>query len=54
MEKCNKDTARNRHITWRFHCARQGTALKEHKIEWIGTKFQLIDILTKVGNSPSF
>ena len=27
----------------------QGTSLKEHKFEWIGTKFQLADTLTKSG-----
>ena len=54
MANCNKDTAGNRHVARRFHYVRQGTALKEHKFEWIGTKFQLADILTKVGNKSSF
>ena len=54
MAKCNKDTAGNRHVARRFHYVRQGTALKEHKFEWIGTKYQLADILTKVGNKSSF
>ena len=52
MAKCNKDIAGNRHVTQQFHYVREGTALKEHKFEWIGTKFQLADILTKVGNRP--
>ena len=54
MAKCNKDTAGNRHVARRFHYVRQGTALKEHKFEWISSKFQLADILTKVGNKCSF
>ena len=54
MANCNKDTAGNRHVACRFHYVRQGTALKEHKFEWIGTKYQLADILTKVGNKSSF
>ena len=54
MAKCNKDTARNSLVARRFHYVRQGTALKEHKFEWIGTKYQLADILTKVGNKSSF
>ena len=54
MAKCNKDTAGNRHVARRFHYVRQGTVLKEHKFEWISSKFQLADILTKVGTKPSF
>ena len=54
MAKCNKDTAGNRHVARRFHYVRQGTVLKEHEFEWIGSKFQLADILTKVGNKSSF
>ena len=54
MAKYNKDTARKRHVVQRFHYVVQGTALKEHMFEWIGTKFQLADILIKVGNRPSF
>ncbi len=54
MAKCNKDTAGNRHVARQFHYVRQGTVLKEHKFEWISSKFQLADILTKVGNKPSF
>ena len=47
MANCNKDTAGNRHVARRFHYVRQGTALKEHKFKWIGTKYQLADIVTK-------
>ena len=54
MAKCNKDTAGNRHVARRFHYVRQGTVLKEHEFEWISSKFQLADILTKVGNKSSF
>ena len=54
MAKYNKDTAGNRHVAQRYDYVRQGTALKEHEFEWIGTKFQLADILSKVGNRPSF
>ena len=38
MAICNKDTAGNCHIAQRYHYVRQGTALNEHKFEWIGTK----------------
>ena len=54
MAKCNKDTAGNRHVARRFHYVRQGSVLKEHKFEWISSKYQLADILTKVGNKSSF
>ena len=49
MPKCNKDTAGNRHVAGRYHYVRQGTSMNEHKFEWIGTKFQLADTLTKPG-----
>ena len=54
MAKCNKDTAGNRHVARRFHYVRQGTALNEHQFHWIGTKYQLADVLTKVGSNASF
>ena len=54
MAKCNKDTAGNRHVVRRYHYVRQGTALQEHKFEWIGTKHQLADHLTKPGSEKSF
>ena len=38
MATCNKDTAGNRHVAQRYRYVRQGTALNEHKFEWIGTK----------------
>ena len=54
MAKCDKDTAGNRHMTRRYHYIRQGTALKEHKFDWINTKAQVADILTKVGTQATF
>ena len=54
MAKCNKDTAGNKHVARRFHYVRQGTVLNEHKFQWICSKFQLADILIKVGNKASF
>ena len=54
MAKCNKDTAGNRHVARRFHYVRRGTVLKEHEFQWINSKFQLVDIFTKVGNKASF
>ena len=49
MSKCDKDSAGNRHVARRYHYVRQGTALKEHHFNWINTKAQVADILTKVG-----
>ena len=49
MSKCNKDTAGNRYVARRYHYLRQGTSMNEHKFEWIGTKLQLTDTLTKPG-----
>ena len=54
MAKCNKDTAGNRHVARRYHYVRQGTAMKEHVFEWIGTKYQLADTLTKPGTPATF
>ena len=54
MAKCNKDTAGNSHVARRFHYVRQGTALNEHKFLWISTKYQLADVLTKVGSNSKF
>ena len=53
MANGNKNTAGNKNVASRFHYVRQGTALKEHNFEWIGTKYQLADILTKVGTKSS-
>ena len=47
MATCNKDTAGNHHVARRYYYVRQGIALNEHKFEWIGTKHQLADTLTK-------
>ena len=54
MAKCNKDTAGNRHVARRYHYVQQGTTLKEHKFEWISTKYQLADPLTKSGTMGTF
>ena len=54
MAKCNKGTAGNRHVARRYHYVQQGTALQEHKFEWIGTKHQLADPLTKPGSEKNF
>ena len=54
MAKCYKDTAGNRHVARRYHYVRQGTALQEHKFEWIGTRNQLADPVTKPGSEKSF
>ena len=50
IAKCNKDIAWNRHITRRFHFEREEKALNEHQFHWINTKYQVVDILTKVGS----
>ena len=54
MSKCNKDTAGNRHVARRYHYVRQGTSMNEQKFEWIGTKLQLADTLTKPGTPGTF
>ena len=54
IARCNKDTAGNRHVARRYHYVRQGTTLKEHVFERIGTKNQLADILTKSSNPIIF
>ena len=54
MAKCNKDTAGNRHVARRYHYVRQGSTLKEHIFEWISTKYQLADPLTKPGTIGTF
>ena len=54
MARCNKDTAGNRHVARRYHYVRQGTRLKEHVFEWIDTKNQLADILSKSSNAITF
>ena len=48
-----KDIAGNRYVVRHFHYIRQWTVSKEHKFQWISSKFQLADILTKVGNKSS-
>ena len=54
MAKYKKDTTGNRHVSQKFNYVRQGTAIKEHKFEWIRTKQQLADILTKEGTKSIF
>ena len=54
MAKCNKDTAGNCHVARRYHYVRQGSTLKEHIFEWISTKYQLADPLTKPGTIGTF
>ena len=48
------DTAGNRHVARRYHYVQQGTTMKEHVFEWIGTKYQLADTLTKAGTPTTF
>ncbi len=38
----------------RYHYVQQGTAMKEHALEWIGTRYQLADTLTKAGTPTTF
>ena len=52
--KCNKDIAGNRHVANRYHNVCQGTSLNVYKFEWIGSKLQLADTLTKSGKSGTF
>ena len=44
MSKYNKDTKENMHVARQYHYMRQGIVLKEHKFQWICSKFQLGDI----------
>ena len=50
IAKSNKDTKRTRHILQRYHFVRQGSALGQHQLGWIGTKNQMADPLTKNGD----
>ena len=54
MATCNKDTARNRYVARRYHYVRQVTTLNEHKFEWICTKHQLADTVTKPKTPSTF
>ena len=54
MANCNKDTAGNCHVSRRYHYVQQGTTMKEHVFELIGTKYQLTDTLTKAGTPTTF
>ena len=46
----DKDTKRTRHILRRYHFVRQGSALGQHQLGWIGTNDQMADPLTKNGD----
>ena len=46
----DKDTKRTRHILQRYHFVRQGSALGQHQLGWIGTTDQMADPLTKNGD----
>ena len=50
IAKSDKDTKRTRHILRRYHFVRQGSALGQHQLGWIGTESQLADPLTKNGD----
>ena len=50
MATSDKDTKRTRHILQRYHFVRQGSALGQHQLGWIGTEDQMADALTKNGN----
>ena len=46
----DKDTKRTRNILRKYHFVRQGSALGQHKLGWIGTDDQMADPLTKNGD----
>ena len=50
IAKSDKDTKRTRHILRRYHFVRQGSALGQHQLGWIGTDKQMADPLTKHGD----
>ena len=50
MANSDRDTARTRHISRRFHYVRHGVAMKEHVLVWVPSEDQLADLLTKAGN----
>ena len=54
MAKCNKDIAGNNHVARRYDYVCQGSTLNEHTIEWISTKYQLVDPLTKSDTINTF
>ena len=49
MAGSDKDTARTKRISRRYHFVRQGVSMKQLVLKWIGTKSQLADFLTKSG-----
>ena len=50
MANSDRDTARTRHISRRFHCVRHGVSQKEHILTWVKSEDQLADFLTKNGD----
>ena len=54
MSKCKTDTAVNRHVARRYHYVHQGTSLNKHKFEWISSKLQVADTLTKPDTPSTF
>ena len=54
MARFNNNTAGNRHVVSRYYYVIQSTALNDRIFDWIGTKYQLADTLTKSGNAMNF
>ena len=50
MANSDRDTARTRHISQRFHCVRHVSQQKEHILTWVKSEDQLADFLTKNGD----
>ena len=50
MANSDRDTARTRHISRRFHYVRHGVSRQEHVLAWVPTDEQMADLLTKSGN----
>ena len=46
----DRDTARTRHVSRRFHCVRNGVSSKDHFLKWVPTEEQMADFLTKSGD----
>ncbi len=53
MAKYSKDTAGNWDVAMRCHYVRKGTSLNGYQFHWIGTKYQLADVLTQVSSHAS-
>jgi len=50
MANSDRDTARTRHISRRFHYVRNGVSTKDHILKWVPSLEQTADLLTKTGN----